>query len=75
MKIEGDNVAASEVAHQIEILKGNIFNRQEEKYFDPRTDDEIQILVAADKTNQKEIDDISTKFYGNQLNFLATYCI
>lgn len=38
LKIEGENISAYEVAHEMELLRANIELRKSEKYIDPNTE-------------------------------------
>lgn len=67
MKIEGDNIPAVDVAQNLEVLKGNILVRKEEKYLDPATEDERNRLID-DGYDEQVIDDVFMQFYGGYLN-------
>lgn len=57
MKIEGDNISAFEVAHHLNVLKGNVMLRNEEQYLDPKTEKEMNRLIAAEKAEKQSDDD------------------
>lgn len=63
MKIEGDDISAIDVAHQLDILKGNIMLRRDENYLHPDTEKERNILIE-EGFDEGEIDDVFQKFYG-----------
>lgn len=63
-QIEGDNVSAIDVAHYLEVLKGNIMMRQSEFYLDPQTKSEKEKLIATHNYDQATICDVFQKFYG-----------
>lgn len=67
MKIEGDNIPAVDVAQNLEVLKGNILVRKEEKYLDGATEDERNRLID-DGYDEQVIDDVFMQFYGGYLN-------
>lgn len=67
MKIEGDNIPAVDVAQNLEVLKGNILVRKEEKYLDGATEDERNRLID-DGYDEQVIDDVFMRFYGGYLN-------
>lgn len=71
MKIEGDKVSAAEVAHHLEVLKGNIAVRKRENYMDPSTETEMMNLLAAtEEYDDNLIHEYFIKFYGKWLNIL-----
>lgn len=74
MKIEGENVSAIDVAHYLEELKGNISVRKIEKYIDPATETEMNLL--GDDYDEQVVIDAFSQFYGNQINirfFIEAY--
>lgn len=64
MKIEGDNIAAYEIAHQLDLLHANIELCKVEKYIDPKTEAEKRIQIDIEKHDEATIDAVFDKFWG-----------
>lgn len=64
LKIEGDNVSVVDIAHHLEVLKGNIMCREQEEYLDPNTEDEKNVLIESGDYNAIIVDAVN-QFYGN----------
>lgn len=64
MKIEGQNIPAFEVAHQMELLKAAIELRKYEKYTDPKTEREKTRIISTAKEAEAEINAIFEEFHG-----------
>lgn len=62
LKIEGDEISAVEVAHHLEVLKGNISVRKRENYMDPATEEELSLLT--EEYEESIFFDNFDKFYG-----------
>lgn len=71
LKIEGDNIGAVDVAHQLEILRANIMLRKEENFIDADTEDEKNKLIDMGYDG-KDMEEIFMKFYGEKLNSLIS---
>lgn len=69
LKIEGDNVSAIDVFHQLEILRGNILLRKEENYLHPDTEAEIDKLTKDGNYHKTTIEE----FFGNFRIFFFTF--
>lgn len=65
LKIESDNISAHEVMHHVDVLKSNIMLRKEEKYVDPKTEEERHILIETSSQDGEAIDAVFEKFWGN----------
>lgn len=64
MKVEGDKVPAYEVARQMEQLKSNLELRKSEKYIDPKTEKEKEIVTSMVEGGEDEINSWIEEFYG-----------
>lgn len=64
LKIEGENISAYEVAHEMELLRANIELRKSEKYIDPNTEREQGIVIATGQGTEDEINALFEEFYG-----------
>lgn len=66
MKIEGDDVSAVDVAHQLDVLRGNLLLRKAEKYLDPNTEAELIELTSTTGEFEREIiEEYFSEFFGN----------
>lgn len=72
LKIESDNISAYDVAYQLDLLKGNIMLRRDEKYIDPMTEEEMNIVINSSGQDEVAMNAIFAKFYGM---FLITFII
>lgn len=64
LKIEADNISAFEVSHHLDVLKGNIMLRKDEKYLDPTTEAEKDILIESDAYDEDIVNSIFEQFFG-----------
>lgn len=64
LKIEGDNVAAIDVAHEMNILLGNIMLRKDLKHLHPKTEAEMVLLSETDGYEKEEIEEVFARFFG-----------
>lgn len=64
LKVEGDNVSASECSFYLENLKGNIMLRKDEKYVDVATEKEMTAIIKSNKSEQQSIENAFFAFYG-----------
>lgn len=64
LKIEGDEISAFEVSHHLEILKGHISLRKEEKFLDSKTEEEMNVHEETGAFDKEEIWGFFNKFYG-----------
>lgn len=65
LKIEGDNVSAIDVTHHLEILRGNILLRKEEKYLHPDTEAELGKLTKDGNYHEQTIEGVFEEFFGS----------
>lgn len=66
MKIEGDDVSAVDVAHQLDVLRGNLLLRKAEKYLGPNTEAELIELTSTTGEFEREIiEEYFSEFFGN----------
>lgn len=65
LKIESDAISAFEVAHHLDVLKATISLRKAEKYIDPKTEEEINILKESVDFNEDAIWSVFDEFQGS----------
>lgn len=65
LKIEGDDIPATDVAFLLEELRGNIVLRRNENYLSPETEAEMINLKANHEWNEAVNQRIMVDFYGD----------
>lgn len=71
LKIEGDNVSAVDVVHQLDVLRGNFLLRKTEKYLHPDTEAELMELTSVTGQFEREIiEGYFSEFFGNIIKFV-----
>jgi hypothetical protein len=71
LKLEGDDVSATECSTHLEQLKGNLMLRKNEKFVDAATEKEMERIVKSGKSERKPIEDVFCEFYG-KLEFIKS---